>query len=165
MFGLEVCVLYTETYFPVITWLTGICCCVAVVIILVYREITYKEFDVTNNIPFAAYKISKFRHSHGDNDSNYEENRLKYQGLTKIILSQIHSANLKSHILFGKQIIKWSSVQLPRLVKHGMECIQHTLLCNIIVLQLDPHASCLQVCQVNSLVTIEWNPYHRHPIV
>jgi hypothetical protein len=92
-----------------------------------------QEFHVTNKKLFGAYKISKFRHSHGGNDSNYEKHWLKYQGLTRIILSQMHSANLKSYMLFDKQTMIWPSVQLPRLMKHSTECIQHTLLCNIIV--------------------------------
>jgi uncharacterized membrane protein SirB2 len=42
MFGPEVGCIYTEIYCPFSTWLTDICFCVAVVINLVCREITYK---------------------------------------------------------------------------------------------------------------------------
>lgn len=108
MFEPEVGGICTEICCPVSTWLTDICCCVAVVINLVYREITYKEFHITNKKLLGAYKISKFRHSHVGNYSNYEEHWLDYQGRTRIILSQMHSANLKSYMLFRKHKIIWS---------------------------------------------------------
>jgi hypothetical protein len=107
MFGPEVGGICTETCCPVSTWLTGICSCAAVVINFVCIEITYKEFHVTNKKLFGAYRISKFWHSHGCNESNYDEQQLEYQGLTRIIQSKKHSANLKSQTLFGKQIIIW----------------------------------------------------------